>query len=216
MKITVGGRESPLSLAQVDEVLHEIRQHHPEISFQLIPVKTIGDKDRTTSLRTLGKTDFFTKEIDNMQLNGKCRLSIHSAKDLPEPLREGLTIVALTKGVDSSDSRVLREGESRHTLPSGAVIAPSSVRREETVKSLRSDLTFIDFRGVIGERLAKLETSEADGVVVAEAALIRLKLTHLNRIRLPGTTTPFQGRLAIIARSDDTEMHRLFKAIDCR
>jgi hydroxymethylbilane synthase len=151
-----------------------------------------------------------------MLLKGECRLGIHSAKDLPFPLPSGLAVICLTKGIDSSDSLVLRPGETLEGLPKGAVIATSSVRREQTVLQLRQDLSFIDLRGTIGQRLAKLDQGEADGVVVAEAALIRLGLTHLNRIRLPGETVEGQGQLAIVARAEDEEMSSLFACMDVR
>lgn len=214
IKLTVGSRQSPLALVQVEEVLFELRAYHPHISFQVISMATKGDKDRSTSLRTMGKTDFFTKEIDDMLLKGGCRIAVHSAKDLAEPLTKGLIIAALTKGVDSSDVLVMRQGESLFSLSQGARIATSSIRREEAVKALRSDLTFIDLRGTIGERLQLLNDEQADGVVLAEAALIRLKMTYLNRIKLPGPTTPYQGQLAVVVRENDQEMIELFRHLN--
>jgi len=206
--IEVGARSSLLSRCQVEEVYQELKGIHPEIEFETIYVQTTGDRDRTTSLRTLDKTDFFTREIDQMLLRGECRIAIHSAKDLPEPLPKGLEIIALTRGVDPSDSLVFRQ-----SLKKGAVIATSSLRREQSVQMLREDVCFVDIRGTIEERLAKLECGEIDGVVIAEAALIRLKLTHLNRIRLPGNTTPLQGQLAILAREGDREMRTIFTVL---
>lgn len=214
--IKVGARSSPLSKAQVQEVYSEIHPYCPHIEFENIYVETTGDKDRATSLRTLDKTDFFTKELDHLLLNGGCRIAVHSAKDLPDPLPKGLTIAAITKGVDPADVLVLRPGESLETLPAGAHIATSSVRREEQVRQLRHDLNFCDLRGTIGERLTLLENGQADGVVLAEAALIRLGLTHLNRIRLPGETAPYQGQLAILCRESDAEMLDLFYYLDTR
>lgn len=216
MHIVVGARSSPLSQAQVKEVLLELQKYNPDISFSPKFVQSHGDKDLSTSLRTLDKTDFFTKEIDEMLLNDQCRIAIHSAKDLPEPLPKGLKIVALTFGLDPSDALVLRQGETLESLPSGAVIATSSVRREESIRKLRGDLKFIDLRGTIEQRLGKLKTHEADGVVVAEAALIRLNLCHLNRMIIPGDTVPNQGRLAILAREGDMDMEKLFSYIDSR
>lgn len=216
MKLKIAARMSPLSQAQTKEILAEIRQYHPQIIFEEVFIQTTGDIDQKTSLRTLEKTDFFTKEVDRLVLNGTCRIAIHSAKDLPEPLAKGLSMIALTKGLDSSDSLVFRNEDSLDSLPPGALIATSSVRREEAALQLRSDFTFRDLRGTIEQRLSLLEKREADGVVVAEAALIRLSLTHLNRVALPGTTTPLQGQLAVVARSDDREMEKLFKAIDSR
>lgn len=216
MNITIGSRGSPLAKVQVDEVLKEITLHHPSVQFSCHFLETTGDKDQKTSLRTLDKTDFFTKEIDNMLLTGLCRLGIHSAKDLPDPIPEGLTMIALTKGIDSSDSLVLQQGKNLSSFTSAPLIATSSVRREESVLQLIPHAIFRDIRGTIQQRLKVLEENQIDGVVIAEAALIRLGLTHLNRFTLPGETTPFQGQLAVIARSDDAEMKELFSCIDCR
>lgn len=208
--IKVGARNSPLSKRQVEEVYRELTSFFPEIVFETLYVKTMGDKDRVTSLRTLDKTDFFTREIDGMTLKGECRIGIHSAKDLPDPLAHGLELIALTKGVDSSDSLVFRPGEG---LKKGSKIATSSFRREQSVLDLENEVQFVDIRGTIEERLAKLDRGEVDGVVIAEAALIRLGLTHLNRITLPGETAPLQGRLAIVARQNDEEMRILFACL---
>lgn len=212
-RITCGARSSPLSRAQVTEIQRELLQHHPEVILEGVYVETTGDIDLNTSLRTLGHTDFFTKEVDTLLLQGTCRIAVHSAKDLPKPLTHGIEVICITKGVDPSDSLVLRNGITWRSLKKGAVIATSSERREQVVKTMRSDLTFRDVRGPIGMRLALLETGEADGVVIAEAALIRLGLTHLNRIRLPGATTPLQGQLAVTARNGDDEMRSLFACL---
>lgn len=177
----------------------------PHIDFCMHWVETTGDRDRSTSLRTLGKTDFFTKELDEMVLQKKARIAIHSAKDLPDPMPQGLIVAAMTKGIDLRDCLVLRAKES---LTPGMVIATSSERREEAVRVLQPDVRFIDIRGTIEERLAKLERKEADGVVIAAAALIRLKLTGLNCIYLPGETVPGQGKLAIVCREDDQEIRQ--------
>lgn len=211
--ITVGARNSPLSRAQVAEVLEEIRAFEPHVHFEPIFVDTIGDKDRKTSLRDLGKTDFFTREIDELVLRGICQIGIHSAKDLPDPLPKGLKLIALTKGVDPSDSLVFKEGYTLKSIPLHASIGTSSIRREEALALLRMDLRPFDIRGTIQERLAKLLEKDVYGVIVAEAALIRLKLTHLPRMQLPGETTPLQGRLAIIAREEDLEMQTFFKTM---
>jgi hydroxymethylbilane synthase len=216
MIVVVGARSSPLSRAQVQEVLEELRKHHPEVDFENIYLETQGDKDRSISLRTLGKTDFFTRELDQLLLQGGCRVAIHSAKDLPDPLPAGSVLAGLTEGIDPADVLVMRDGESLDSLPSGARIATSSQRREDQVKLLRADLLFCDVRGTIAERLALLQQGAADGVVLAEAALIRLGWTHLNRIRLPAETVPFQGQLAILCREDDAQMRELFKCLDSR
>lgn len=212
LSIKVGARGSKLSQAQVWEVHKELQAFHPDIEFTPEWITTNGDTDLKTSLRLLDKSDFFTKEIDALQLQGSVRIAIHAAKDLPEPLPEGLRIVALTRGVDSSDALVYNVDP----LPHGAVIGSSSLRREKNLLKWRSDLKCIDIRGNILERLALLDEGKVDGVVIAEAALIRLNLTHRKRISLEGETAALQGQLAIIARDDDYEMARLFSCLDVR
>jgi hydroxymethylbilane synthase len=213
-QISVGARNSKLSRAQIDEVLEELRKHVREVEFIPYFLETTGDLDQETSLRDLGRTDFFTRELDVAQAHREFRISIHSAKDLPEHLHPDLEIIAMTAGVDPSDALIIPEEETLESLPAGAVIATSSERREKAVQELRPDLTFCDIRGDVLKRLEQLDFGRVDGVVIAEAALIRLKLTHLNRITLPGETVPMQGRLAIVALKGDSEMTRLFSQLD--
>jgi hydroxymethylbilane synthase len=198
--IKVGARNSPLSRAQVAEIAQVV-------DMQVDWVETSGDLDKKTSLRTLGKSDFFTRELDAMLLNKQIRAAIHSAKDLPDPLPKGLSIAALTAPIDERDALVFDR------LPESPLIATSSERREEAVRQLFPDARFIDLRGTIHERLNKLTTGEADGVVIAEAALIRLGLTHLTRLYLPGPTAEGQGSLAVVCRSDDEEAIAYFQEI---
>lgn len=214
--ITIASRSSPLAKAQVEEVLKELNLHHPSITFSCLFLNTTGDRDQMTSLRSLDKTDFFTKEIDDLLLSGACRIGIHSAKDLPEPIPKGLFIAAITKGLDPADSLVLKSGMKLSDLPHLPTIATSSVRREDAVRKLLPHARFVDIRGTIHQRLAILNQEAIDGVVLAEAALIRLNLTHLNRVKIPGTTTPLQGQLAVVIRDDDAEMKVLFSCIDSR
>lgn len=214
--LTVGARSSPLSQAQVKEVLQELHRFHPLVVFQMIWMQTCGDKDKTTSLRLLEKTDFFTKEIDLAQLQGKVRVTIHSAKDLPDPLAEGLELIALTRGVDPADSLVFREGENLQTLAPNSLVGTSSTRREAAIASLRADLQCLCIRGTIQERLDLLAQRKIDALIVAEAALIRLQLTHLCRMRLPFPAAQYQGQLAIVARVGDEEMKELFAPLDAR
>src|SRR3990167_9319128 len=106
MKIVVGARSSPLSRAQVAEVFQEIIAHHPSLEFFPHWTSSPGDRDRITSLRLLGQTDFFTKDLDELLLRGDIRIAIQSAKDLPQPLLDELAIVAMTKGGDPRDRNV--------------------------------------------------------------------------------------------------------------
>ncbi len=210
--IRLAGRESKLSRAQILEVMQQL----PTIEYTVEWMKTHGDKDKRTSLRSLDRSsDFFTKELDEYLLEGKCDAVVHSAKDLPHPLRKGIALIALTKGLDSSDSLVFREGENLETLPIGALIATSSARREIAVKELRDDFRFTDIRGTIVERLEQLYEGKVDGVVIAEAALIRLGLNPA-RVLVPGETAALQGQLAVTAREHDNEVAKIFESIDSR
>jgi hydroxymethylbilane synthase len=185
-------------------------------AFLKVFVDTAGDRDKTSSLRPLEKTNFFTDAIDEALLKGEIDVAVHSAKDLPESLPVGLKIFALTKGLDPRDAIVTREGESFWTLPQGAIIATSSLHREEMVRKLREDLRFRDLRGTIDERLHLLEIGYADGIVVALAALIRLNLTHLPHLILEEETAPLQGKLAVVGREQDEELETLFRPLDSR
>lgn len=213
-QILVAARDSCLSRVQVKEVHQELQMVYPNCVFVPTWVRTTGDNRLDLSLRFLNKTDFFTKEVDQLVLSKVCRVGIHSAKDLPDPLKEGLRIVAITKGVDARDVLVLPPHQTIDTLPKKARIATSTLRREKAVKDLREDLVCLDIRGVIEARLAYLYRGEIEGLVVAEAALIRLHLTHLNRFFLSTETAALQGKLAVVARQDDEEMLQVFSAIN--
>jgi len=214
--ITVGARPSPLSVAQVEEVLCELQQFHPHIRFKNLLLETVGDRNQQTSLRNLDKTDFFTKDIDEALLSGRCRIAIHSAKDLPETLPPGIVIVAITKGLDSSDVLILQPGMTLENLPPGAIIGTSTERREKALRKLRSDLTFVDLRGPVHKRIERVLSGELDGIVGAEAAVLRLGRVELNRIRLDGNVAPLQGQLAVASRAGDEAMAELFACIDAR
>lgn len=209
--VKVGARGSNLSQKQVWEVLNELKSFYPAVSFEPVWMQTSGDKDLKTSLKFLENSNFFTKELDDKLASGEIRLSIHSAKDLPDPLKQGLCIVALTQGLDPADSLVTAKN-----FTGTGKIATSSIRREKTILDLYPKAQIVDIRGTIEQRLSYLERQEIEGLVVAECALIRLGLTALPRIRLPEPYATYQGQLAVLARSDDVEMQHLFSCIDSR
>ena len=192
----------------MQEVGEELQSFWPCVSFEPLWVETHGDKHKEVSLRGLEKTDFFTRELDLLLLERTVRVAVHSAKDLPDPLPAGLCVAALTQGLDARDALVLR-GQP-------GVVATSSQRRELAVLKLYPEARFVDVRGTIEERLKLLERGEVDGVVVAEAALLRLGMTHLSREYLPGETAEGQGQLAVVCRMEDEEMRTLFRCIDVR
>jgi hydroxymethylbilane synthase len=210
----VGARPSPLSQAQVREVFQEMKLFHPDVVFQPLWIASKGDKDKKSSLKNMPKDDFFTFEIDQALLDYKCDIAIHSAKDLPRPIHDGLSLIALTKGLDPRDSLILGECFTIETLKKGAKIGCSSNRREQACLSLRSDLIPVDIRGTIAERIALFKKGEIDGLIVAEAALIRLNITTIHRIILDIPVDPLQGRLAVLGRKDDAAMRTLFQCIN--
>lgn len=214
--IKIAARDSRLSRVQVQEVFLELQRFFPDLNFETFFMKTTGDLNLTTSLLGLEKTDFFTKELDVAVLKEECDVAIHSAKDLPHPLPLGLKIYAITRGVDPSDVLVLREGQTLNTLPKQARIGTSSLRRIETVKALLKECTPVDIRGTIEQRLALLFKGDVDAVVMAEAALIRLKLTHLNRYVLQGEVSAMQGRLAVVGRENNPLLDQMFQSIHSR
>jgi hydroxymethylbilane synthase len=193
--INVGARSSPLSKVQVQEVYQALQKIHPSIVFIPHFASSPGDRDQKTSLRNLGSTDFFTKDLDDLLLQGRIDIAIHSAKDLPDPLRDGLEVIAITKGVDPRDSLVY----NKEPFVENLLIGASSQRREAEMKKILPKARFVDVRGTIEERLFLLDQEKVDALIMAEAALIRLKMTLRKRIVLPFPTPPLQGRLAIVS-----------------
>ena len=212
--LIIGARSSNLSEQQFKEVKEALLAIYPKIQLQALFLKTKGDKDLSTSLRSLEKTNFFTKELDEYLVSNRIHAAIHSAKDLPSSLPSSLRIAALTPTLDPTDSLVMSNNYTLKTLPKGSCIGCSSQRREEVITQLRDDLQFKDIRGTIEQRLELLEDGKIQGVVIATAALIRLQLTHLNYVILPGKTVPHQGQLAIVVRAVDTNLFELFKVLD--
>jgi hydroxymethylbilane synthase len=208
MWITVGARNSRLSKMQVIELFGAVTKVDPAIRFNPLYMDTVGDRDLKTSLNAMDKTDFFTKDIEKQQIRGKCRISVHSAKDLPEKLTDGLEVVAITKGVSGRDVLLYRGDPKR--------IGTSSDRREEAVKMLFPNAECASIRGPVDDRIAQWNRGDYDGIVVAEAALIRLGLMHLQRTCLPGEASPLQGKLAVVGWRGDKEMQTLFSEVDTR
>src|SRR6185295_12116366 len=138
LEIAVATRASRLALVQVEEV----RCGLPDVHFKTYAVETTGDRDLETPLVAVEMTDFFTKELDELVLNGVCRIAIHSAKDLAVPLRQGLAVVALTRGLDPRDSLVFFQ-----ELPLHARIGVSSLRRTAVVKRLSEEFVCVAVRG---------------------------------------------------------------------
>ncbi|MCM8756831.1 MAG: hydroxymethylbilane synthase [Candidatus Omnitrophica bacterium] len=153
----IGTRRSPLALKQVEEIVNSLRKFYPEFSYEVIGIDTQGDKDKITPISEIEGTDFFTKEIEEALLRGEIDFAVHSSKDLPDKIPEGLTISAITKSIDPYDALVSKNGLKINELPKGSKIGVSSQRRKTQLKRYREDFKIVDIRGNIEERLEKLE-----------------------------------------------------------
>lgn len=212
MKIRVVARNSRLSLAQAQEVMAKLKG----VEWKLIPMASFGDKHLEIPLTENTMPDFFTRELDEALLNEQADIAIHSAKDLPYPLPQGLELVALTECLANADVLVSRRKEKLAQLKPGARVACSSPGRQAQIRQLRPDLEIVDIRGTIDQRLAKVFEGEIDALVVAECALKRLELEEFIAETLPIKTHPLQGHLAVVARAGDAQMKSLFYPLDIR
>lgn len=200
----IGTRKSPLALKQVDEVIGSLKQLYPDREAEIIAIDTYGDRDKATPISDIEGTDFFTREIDDALLRNEIDFVVHSAKDLPDRLAQGLELVFITESIDPHDCLVSKSGLKLDELPKGAKIGTSSLCRKTQLKKYRSDFEIIDIRGNIGERLEKLENSDLDAIVIAAAGLIRLGLEHRITQKIPFEILrphPLQGSLAVVTKS---------------
>ncbi len=193
-KIRIATRQSPLALLQVEELVREVGI----TDYELVKLTSYGDRHKEQSLMDGGLApDFFTRELDEALLSGKADIAVHSAKDLPYPLTDGIEVIALTEGKDKTDSLVARDGLTLATLPAGSKVGTSSAQRREELLKLRSDLEVVPIRGTIEERIAQVDSGKVDALIVATCALERLGLLHRATERLPFKTHPLQGNLAV-------------------
>lgn len=207
-KICIGTRGSRLALAQADEVVRSIGAGGVEV----LIFDTAGDRDKDTPIDKVEGTDFFTDRIENALLKGEIDLAVHSAKDLPDRIPDGLTVAAVTPSIDADDVLVAKNNLKLSELPKGTKVGTSSKRRKEQLLELRSDLIVQDLRGNIDERLRKLDRGEYDAIIVAAAGLIRLGLEKRITERLPFETAKRQGSLALEIRDNDKELKEWLRA----
>jgi uroporphyrinogen III methyltransferase/synthase len=207
-------RGSKLARLQVEEALPLLAKAFSETRFIVDVLETIGDRDLAIPLTDASvPTDFFSRELDEAQLRGEVDLVIHSAKDLPDPLPEGLTLAAMLPARDTRDSLVIRKGAD---LTKGGVIGTSSPVREKAILELYPEATCASIRGDIFRRLAQVDEGDYDAVIIAGCALQRLGLENRITEWLDYETTPLQGRLAITVRSDRTDLLTALREIDIR
>jgi hydroxymethylbilane synthase len=189
------------------------------IAPEIVPIRTAGDAITDRSLIAAGGKGLFTKEIDDALLTGRIDLAVHSAKDMPTLVPEGLVIAACLKREDARDAFLSPAASRLADLPKGAVLGTSSLRRKAMALRLRPDLSVVDMRGNVETRMRKLAEGKADATFLALAGLRRLGLedqaTSLVDARtwLPAVG---QGTIAIMARKDDARIRSLVAAIDDR
>lgn len=214
--IKTGTRGSILAIHQTEEVLAQLGQKFPELDFQVTPVRTQGDINATASLTGMG-LGVFVNEIERMLLDGELDMAVHSLKDMPTKLPDGLLIGAMTGRQDPRDVLVNRWHCTLADLPEGARIGTSSPRRRALLNSLCPQATVLPIRGNVETRLNKAQSDDYDGAVLAAAGLIRLGLTeHIDDYLSPQrfVPPPGQGVLAVEVRADDQRMIDMLRSVD--
>jgi hydroxymethylbilane synthase len=217
--LLIGTRGSPLALWQARHVRALMVAAHglDEGDVELSVITTSGDRIREEPLRDFGGKGLFTKEIDEALVEGRVDLAVHSMKDLPTELPPGISIAAVLKRGDVRDAYIGAKGESLASLPEGAVVGSSSLRRQAQIRRLRPDLQVIDFRGNVETRIAKLERGLADATLLALAGLERLGLSgHVTSIMPIAEMLPAvaQGAIGVARRSEDAETRELLQALN--
>ncbi len=178
-KIIVGTRGSKLALWQAEYVERMLTAANPNVHIERKIIKTEGDRDQKTSLTRIGGQGVFTKTIEEALLNGSIDIAVHSLKDLPSQMADGLALAAVPERAEVEDVLVTKDGSAFANLPEGATVATGSIRRRSQLLSLRPDIAITDLRGNIDTRLKKLYNENLDAIVMAKAALVRLGLTNV-------------------------------------
>ena len=216
-KLIVGTRSSQLALWQADFVIGELRKRYPDLAIEKRLMTTKGDKILNAPLAKIGGKGLFTKELETAMLAGEIDIAVHSLKDMPVVVPEGLVITAVTERADAGDALVSQRYGSFGALPEGAKVGTSSLRRRAQLLHARPDLQIVDLRGNVNTRLRKLEEENFDGIILACAGLKRLGFGERIRQVLPRSLclpAVGQGALAIESRIDDRETRELLSFLD--
>ena len=211
-ELKIGTRQSLLALWQSNFIAGELRKEYPKCEVTLKKIVTKGDRILDVPLAQIGGKGLFTKEIEEELLDGTVDLAVHSLKDMPTVLPEGLCLTVITSRANVGDAFVSNKYNSFAELPQGAVLGTSSLRRRAQLLAARPDLKIVDLRGNVDTRLRKLDEGNMDAIILAAAGLQRLG--HGDRIKeiiptsvcLPAVG---QGALAIECRTDNTEVREM-------
>lgn len=215
--IRLGTRGSALALWQTNWTLSLLRAAAPELNFEPVVIKTTGDQRQDIPLPAVGAQGMFVKELELALEDGQIDLAVHSSKDLPSVLHDGLTLAAYLPREDVHDAFISHKWKSLADMPDGARIGTGSFRRQSQLKAHNPTWTFSEIRGNLDTRLAKLESEGLDAIILASAGLIRLgwgdRITQAipTSVCLPAVG---QGAVALEIREGDTRMHELLATID--
>jgi hydroxymethylbilane synthase len=215
--LRIGTRESKLALLQTDIVIGVLSKHYPDLKFEVQHITTGGDKIQDRPIAAIGGRGVFVKELEEALLHDRVDLVVHSLKDLPTDLPEGLTLACVLDRSDPRDVLVSEKYAGLEALPPGATVATSSRRRTAQLLALRPDLSFIDMRGNIPTRLRKLAEGQCDAMVLAAAGLVRLGLTENIKEYLSleiSTPAVGQGALAVECRAADQDLCGILREIE--
>ncbi|SDU41234.1 hydroxymethylbilane synthase [Stappia sp. ES.058] len=220
-QLRIGTRGSALALAQAYETRDRLIAAHglPESAFEIVVIKTSGDRIQDRPLSEVGGKGLFTKEIEQAMVDGDIDIAVHSAKDMPTVLPDGLELIAFLPREDVRDAFISPKADRIQDLPQGAVIGSSSLRRQAMIKRLRPDIEVVMYRGNVQTRLKKLAEGVVDATLLANAGLRRLGLGDVvTSVIDPSEFLPAvgQGAICIEARADDTATRDLLGAIHDR
>lgn len=205
-KLTIATRQSPLALWQANFVKTALERQYPFMTVELLLLTTQGDKILDTPLAKIGGKGLFVKELEQALFDGRADIAVHSLKDVPMTLPDGLVIGAFLARHRPTDAFVSNHYSHLDDLPQGAVVGTSSLRRECQLRAYRNDLIVKSLRGNVGTRLAKLDNGDYDAIILATSGLDRLTLDERIRheldtnVSLPAVG---QGALAIECKNDE-------------
>jgi len=209
MNFKIGTRGSKLALTQTNFVADKLKKAMPDVKIEICTIKTSGDIMQDVSLLTLGGQGVFVKEIEEALLSKKVDLAVHSMKDVPGDIPEGLMFAAILKREDIRDVLVSRNNIKLEFMPKGAKIGTGSQRRGAQIKAMMPDVDIVPLRGNIDTRLKKIETENLNGIILAAAGMKRMGLAEKITQFLPVETmlpAVGQGALGLQIRKDDTEL----------
>ena len=215
--ITIGTRKSLLALWQSNYIKDCLEKQYPDCEVRLQKIVTKGDKILDVPLSKIGGKGLFTKEIETALLEGEVDLAVHSLKDMPTKLPDGLCLTAITRRAVVGDAFVSNKYRTFAEMPAGAVLGTSSLRRKAQLLARRPDLDIRDLRGNVDTRLRKLDDGQYDAIILAAAGLTRLGYADRIRETLPCDfciPAVGQGALAIECRSDNTEVRNLLEFLN--